>query len=345
MIDRDGFEERRAEAAAHAANCAASAWPIRSRSPAARSSSRRKDNSRLHVSPDGTITLYSGIMSVGQGTETAFSNLVAERLGVPVENVVYSQGDTDNLPGGRGNGGSSATPVGASSVAVTVDNLIEAAGRSPPKCCKSSGQRRFRRRAIPGPRRRQLDQPVRSGSVCRRARRRRAQCQRRIRPDRRHLSRTAVTCARSRSIRTPAPSRFVNYCVCEDIGRVLNPTLAAGQMHGGIAQGAGQALLEQAVYDPDSGQLVTGSFMDYTMPRADDLPTFTFTTREVPTMVNPIGAKGIGEAGSVGSIVATINAVCDALAPLGIKHIEMPATPDRIWSAIQTAQSEPKDRA
>jgi aerobic carbon-monoxide dehydrogenase large subunit len=131
----------------------------------------------------------------------------------------------------------------------------------------------------------------------------------------------------------------VGYTVVEDIGRVLNHDLAEAQVHGGIAMGVGQALGERMVYDAGSGQLLTASFMDYTMPRADDLPMIRFETREVPTKVNVLGAKGVGEAGTVGSLVATINAVCNALAPLGVRHIEMPLTPDRVWAAIQAAKA------
>ena len=130
---------------------------------------------------------------------------------------------------------------------------------------------------------------------------------------------------------------LTRYVAVDDVGTVINPLLVEGQIFGGIAQGAGQALHEEAVYDSASGQLVTGSFLDYRMPRAGDFPSIQFRTREVPTKVNPMGAKGIGEAGTVGSMVAAINAVCDALGPLGIRHIEMPASPQRIWSAINDA--------
>ena len=128
------------------------------------------------------------------------------------------------------------------------------------------------------------------------------------------------------------------YSIVEDIGNVLNPMLAHGQIQGGVAMGVGQALGEAIVYDAESGQLISGSFMDYQMPRADDIPSVTHRDRPVPTAVNPLGAKGVGEAGTVGSLVATINAICDALSPLGIVHIEMPATPARVWAAIQKAK-------
>jgi len=125
--------------------------------------------------------------------------------------------------------------------------------------------------------------------------------------------------------------------VIDDCGTVINPTLARGQIHGGVAQGVAQAIGETIVYDGETAQLATGSFMDYMIPRAQDLPNINIRTREVPTKVNSLGAKGVGEAGTVGSLVATINAICDALSPLGITHIEMPATSARIWQAIQNA--------
>ena len=132
-------------------------------------------------------------------------------------------------------------------------------------------------------------------------------------------------------------TEIVRYSAVEELGRVLNPLLVAGQTHGGVAQGIGQAMGEQIVHDRESGQMLTASFMDYQMPRADDLPDFQLATREVPTKVNPLGAKGVGEAGTVGALAAVMNAVNDALAPLGIRHFDMPATPNRVWAAIAAA--------
>lgn len=338
LADRDGFEARRAEAAQRGKlRGLGISNPIEvAGGPFVKPG---KDQSRLQLAGDGKVTLYSGIMSVGQGTETAFSNLVAERLGIPVEQVAYIQGDTDLLSAGRGNGGSSATPVGASSVMITTDNLIEAAKPLAAEMLQTSTEQVAFSQGV-------FTVQDAAGSV--------------------HLNEVAQFATEKDPAGLSAEGSFdptavtfpngchmceveidqdtgeieiVRYSVCEDIGTVLNPTLAQGQMHGGIVQGAGQALLENTVHDPESGQLLSASFMDYTMPRADDFPSFHFVTRDVPTAVNPVGAKGIGEAGSVGSIAATINAVCDALAPLGIHHIEMPATPDRIWSAIQNARA------
>jgi carbon-monoxide dehydrogenase large subunit len=127
------------------------------------------------------------------------------------------------------------------------------------------------------------------------------------------------------------------YVMVDDLGQVLNPMIVNGQQHGGVAQGIGQALYEHAVYDPGSAQLVTGSFMDYVMPRADMLPNFEIALEEVPCKTNPIGVKGIGESGTIGAPPAVINALIDALAPLGIDRIDMPATPGRVWQAIQAA--------
>ena len=125
------------------------------------------------------------------------------------------------------------------------------------------------------------------------------------------------------------------YTAFDDYGRLINPMLTAGQVHGGVAQGIGQALFEHTVYDPGSGQLLSGSLMDYALPRADDLPPFDITLAELPTSANPLGVKGSGQAGCIAAPQTIINAIVDALAPLGIDHVDMPATPERVWRAIR----------
>jgi carbon-monoxide dehydrogenase large subunit len=130
-----------------------------------------------------------------------------------------------------------------------------------------------------------------------------------------------------------------DFTACDDFGNIINPMIVEGQVHGGLAQGIGQALLEQCVYDAESGQLLTGSYMDYAMPRADDLPSFKVSNTVTPCTHNPLGAKGCGEAGAIGSPAAVINAVMDALTPLGVQHLDMPATPHRVWQAIRAARS------
>ena len=131
---------------------------------------------------------------------------------------------------------------------------------------------------------------------------------------------------------------LVAYVIADDVGTVINPLTLKGQIHGGVAQGVGQALMEQIVYDPDSGQLLTGSFMDYAIPRADSLPEVVVESHPVPTKLNPLGAKGAGEAGTVGALPVVMIAVLDALAPLGVRQLDMPASPARVWSAIREAQ-------
>ena len=132
--------------------------------------------------------------------------------------------------------------------------------------------------------------------------------------------------------------QLVSYNVVDDVGTVINPITLKGQIHGGVAQGVGQALMEQVVYDPESGQLLTATFMDYAMPRAEDMPDMHVESNPVPTKLNPLGAKGAGEAGTVGALPVVINAVIDALAPLGVTSLDMPASAERVWTAIQNAK-------
>jgi carbon-monoxide dehydrogenase large subunit len=127
------------------------------------------------------------------------------------------------------------------------------------------------------------------------------------------------------------------FSACDDFGNIVNPMIVEGQVHGGVAQGIGQALLEQCVYDRETGQLLTGSLMDYALPRADDVPSFKVGTKVTPCTHNPLGAKGCGEAGAIGAPAALMNAVMDALAPVGVKHLDMPASPHRVWNALRHA--------
>jgi carbon-monoxide dehydrogenase large subunit len=298
-----------------------------------------KDQTSVLVAPDGTVTIHSGVLSTGQGLETMLSDYVARRLGVPVESVRFKQGDTDLLAHGRGSGGSSATSTGGTATKMAVDSAIDAGRAIAAERLDAS-----------------LDDVTFEDAHFRVAGTNRALS----------LAEVAGIAAERGGAGLSALGEFqppnvtfpngchvcevevdpktgevavVRYAVVEDIGTVLNPTLAHGQLQGGVAQGLAQALGEALVIDPDSGQVLTGSFMDYTLPRADDLPFIAIETREVPTKTNPLGAKGVGEAGTVGSLSAVINAVCDALAPLGVKHIEMPASPARVWEAIQAAKS------
>jgi carbon-monoxide dehydrogenase large subunit len=304
-----------------------------------------KDQATLRLAEDGTLILRSGSMSVGQGLETAFCQLVAERFGVPLDHVRYEAGDTDLLSGGKGNGGSGALCIGGSAVSMAVDAVIEKAKRIASELLEAAevdvtfDAGRF---TIAG-----TDRSVDLATVARAAH------------DPGHIAPGEAGGLVESGEFTPSAVTFPNgthvceveidpdtgvtevvrYSAVEELGYVLNPMLVAGQTHGGVAQGVGQAMGEQIVHDPQSGQMLTASFMDYQMPRADDLPDIRMVTREVPTKVNPLGAKGVGEAGTVGAMAAAMNAVNDALAPLGIRHFDMPATPARVWAVIAAARA------
>lgn len=301
-----------------------------------------KDTARVVVRADGGVELHSGAMSVGQGLETALPQLISVRLGIPLERIRYIQGDTDDLFFGRGNGGSSSLSVGGSAIARAVDLVLEKARALAADHLEAAA----------------ADLDYRDGAFT-------------IAGTDRSVTLAALAALAEAAPSDnftggdpglsatgefePGTVTFPNGChICEveiepetgvveliryvsveELGNVLNPMLVEGQIHGGVAQGIGQAVKEQALYEAGSGQLITGSFMDYGMPLAVDLPSLRSDTRSVPTAVNPLGAKGVGEAGTVGALAATMNAVCDALAPLGVRHLDMPATPERVWRAIR----------
>jgi carbon-monoxide dehydrogenase large subunit len=303
-----------------------------------------KDQSTLRLAEDGTLILRSGSMSTGQGLETTMTQLVAERFNIPIEQVRWEGGDTDYLSGGKGNGGSGALCIGGSAVMLAVDKVVDKARKIAAELLEAAvvdvefSNGRF---TIAG-----TDRSVSLLDIARAAHD----------PD--HIppgeegglvesgefTPTAVTFPNGTHIceveidPETGVTEIVRYSAVEELGRVLNPMIVAGQIHGGVVQGVGQALGEMIIHDPDSGQMLTASFMDYQMPRAAEYPEFRLATREVPTAVNPLGAKGVGEAGTVGALGAAMNAINDALAPLGIRHFDMPATPARVWAAIQAAR-------
>ncbi len=342
LADFDSFEERRREAASRGklrgiglCNCIEVAG-----GPFLRPA---KDFSTVRLAEDGTLILRSGSMSVGQGLETTMTQLVADRFGIDIEQVRWEGGDTDLLPSGKGNGGSGALCIGGSAVSLAMDKVIEKARRIASELLEAAvvdvelANGRF---TIAG-----TDRSVSLVDVARASN------------DPNHIppgeegglvesgefTPTAVTFPNGTHIceveidTETGVTEIVRYSAVEELGRVLNPMIVAGQIHGGVVQGVGQALGEVITHDVDSGQMLTASFMDYQMPRADEYPDFRLMTREVPTAVNPLGAKGVGEAGTVGALGAAMNAINDALAPLGIRHFDMPATPGRVWAAIQAA--------
>jgi len=300
------------------------------------------DTAEVRVNADGSVTVFAGSTSMGQGNETAFAQIVSERLGVPPARIRVLWGDSDALGAGRGNGGSGALSVGGSAVLRASEKIIERGRRLAAAQLEAAVEDvvfRDGKFSVAG-----TDKGVTFAAVARAA----------YQPkppgggepgfsETAAFTPPAVTFPNGCHIceveidETTGAVSLERYSVVDDVGRIVNPMLVKGQIHGGIAQGVGQALFEALTYDR-AGQLLTGSFMDYAMPRADDLPSFDVDSFEVPTQVNPLGAKGVGEAGTVGALAALLNAVNDALAPLGVRHLDMPVTPERVWRAMSEAR-------
>jgi len=309
------------------------------------------DTAELRVNADGSVSLFAGSTSMGQGNETAFAQIVSERLGVAPERIHVFWGDSDALGAGRGNGGSGALTVGGSAVLRAIEKVIERGRRIAAHLLEAAPADvglRDGRFSVAG-----TDRGVTFAAVARAAYQARS-LPRDLEPgfsETAAFTPPAVTfpngCHVCEVEIDPATGavRIVRYTVVDDVGRMVNPMLVKGQIHGGVVQGLGQGLFEDLAYEPTTGQLLAGSFMDYAMPRAEDVPLFEVDSYEVPTQVNPLGAKGVGEAGTVGALAALLNAVNDALAPLGVRHLDMPLTPERVWRAIRDAGVTPRRTA
>ena len=292
------------------------------------------ETATVRLERDGSVTVLIGSQSTGQGHATAYAQLVAERLGVPPERVTMVQGDTDRIESGVGTGGSSSIPCGGASLDGAVQKLVEnlkalagdALEASPADLEVASGMVRVAGtdRAIAF-----ADLAQRSDAAARLTTSDAFTPPQATFPNGTHIAEVEIDPA-------TGETHLVNYVVVDDFGTTLNPLLLAGQVHGGAAQGIGQALMERTVYDAQSGQLVTASLLDYALPRAADLPAIAFETRNVPCPHNPLGVKGAGEAGAIGSCPAVMNAIADALwHAYRIRHVDMPASPERLWSAIE----------
>ncbi len=297
----------------------------------------------LRFDPSGTATLLIGTQSSGQGHHTAYAQFVADGLGIPLEQIRFQQGDTDQVSFGRGTGGSRSLPVGGNAVRGAIDKVIaktkkiaahkleaaeadiefadgafRIAGTDRSVDFTTIAKAAFEPSELPPGMESGLDETARymhKASTF---------------PNGCHVCEVEIDAE-------TGATRIVRFLVVDDFGTVVNPLLLAGQVHGGIGQGVGQALLEDCVYDPESGQLVSGSLMDYAMPRADSVPAIEFSYNVVPCTTNPLGIKGAGEAGAIGAPPAVINAIVDALAEYGVEHVEMPATAERVWRAIADA--------
>lgn len=309
-----------------------------------KTSSPFPESSSIRFDPSGTVTLMMGTISHGQGHETVFKQIVCDRLGIEPSSIRYVQGDTDTVPYGRGTFNSRSMSIGGSAVSLACDKTIEKAKRIAAHLLESAvddidfADGEF---AVGG-----TDRSVTILEVAAAAFRPGAMPAD-IEPGLYEVGTfapqywnwpTGVQVCELEIDPETGETSVVNFVCVDDVGTVVNPMLLKAQMHGGIVQGIGQALVEDIVYDAD-GQLITGSLMDYCLPRADDTCNMDIISAPTITISNLIGAKGGGESGPTGALPATINAVVDALKPLGVNHIDMPATPQRIWQAIQTAKA------
>jgi carbon-monoxide dehydrogenase large subunit len=300
------------------------------------------ESAEVRVDADGRIEVLIGSQSNGQGHETALAQIVADRLGVAIERVRVVQGDTDLIATGNGTGGSRGLPVGGVVCAQATDTLIEKGRRIAGEVLETAvADIRFASGSfeVIGTDRRLTLAEVATAALDPRHLRQDetpglSACET-FSPNLRTYPNGCHVCEVEIDPETGA-TQVLHYTVADDFGTVVNPLLLAGQIHGGVAQGIGQALLERCVYDQHNGQLLTGSFMDYGLPRADDVPPIDLVlNEEVPCKNNPLGIKGAGEAGAVGAPPAVVNAILDAVSDYGITHLDMPITAERIWMALR----------
>jgi carbon-monoxide dehydrogenase large subunit len=298
----------------------------------------------LRFDPGGSLTIMAGTHSHGQGHATVFAQLVHDILGVPFDQIRFVQGDTAQVAFGRGTYGARSAMVGGNALKVAADIIIDKGkGMASALMEADVADLEFKDGSyrVAG-----TDKSIALVDVAKAF----------YAPMGPLTAKFGVGLEASGNFGAEPPShpngahacevevdpetgevRVDRYCVVDDLGRILNPLIVRGQIHGGVVQGVGQALIEHQVYDRTSGQLLSGSFMDYAMPRADLMPDIGTTLEEVPCRTNPLGVKGIGESGTIGAPPTVINALLDALRPLGVAAIDMPATPARVWEAIKRA--------
>jgi carbon-monoxide dehydrogenase large subunit len=303
------------------------------------------ENVDIRFETDGMVSLITGTQTIGQGHETTFPQILADRLGIPNELIRLVQGDTDRIPLGGGHGSSRATYMGGTAIWRAAEEIIEKGTHIAAEALEAAeadisfADGRF---VVAGTDRslalldvvalgRGKGMPLDTYHAWTR--------EWMTFPNGAHVVEVEID-------RDAGQVRLARYTAVDDYGVLVNPMIAAGQAHGAIAQGVGQALLEHAAYDPAFGQLLAGSFMDYALPRADDLPFFDLGFNGTRCTTNPLGVKGCGEAGAVGAFPAVTSAILDALAPFGVTEIASPATPERIWRAIkETGAAELRNRS
>ncbi len=301
-----------------------------------------EEGARIELDDDGGADVMVGSMTAGQGHATAHVQLVSERLALDPDRIRFHQGDTDRVSRGVGTFGSRSLAVGGSALHRAVDTLVEKlapVAAAVLECAEADISFAKGAFSITGTDRRVFATELArlahadrlpGGIACDPSSDGAFQPAEPTYPNGMHTAEVEVD-------PETGVVRLVRYTAVDDFGNEINPMLVDGQVHGGVGQGAGQALMEQVVHDPDSGQLITGSFLDYAMPRATDFPDMTLSRAPTPCLNNPLGLKGCGEAGAICAPPAIMIAIMDALAPLGVAHVDMPATPFNVWRAIQAA--------
>jgi len=301
------------------------------------------ESATVRVEPTGTVTVFTGVSPHGQGSETSFAQIVADRMGVPFDDVVVQHGDTGNTPMGVGTMGSRSLVVGGTALVMAIDAVMAKARKIAASMLEVAeadvifDQGQFRVRGAPGRALtlKQIAEKAYSGAEL---------------PDNMSPGLEATDFFRPPDTTYPFGTHIsmveidrdtgvptiLHYYSIDDCGNVISPLLVDGQVHGGLAQGIAQALYEEVVYD-EQGQLATGSLMDYAVPKAWQLPAYHLDRTVTPSPRNPLGAKGIGEAATIGSTPCVANAVMDALAPFGIRHLDLPLRPEKLWRAIHRA--------
>ena len=293
-----------------------------------------EENVEIRFETDGTVSLVTGTQHIGQGHETTFPQIVAQRLGIADRLVHLRQGDTDLIAAGGGHGSSRATYMAGTAICRAADEILDrgrAIAAEALEAAEADLQFEDGRFVVSG-----TDRAIGLLDVAARGR-----ASGRSLDTYHFWKRDHMTFPNGMHVveveidRDTGAAALVRYTAVDDYGVLVNPLVAAGQAHGAMAQGSGQALLEQAVYDPASGQMLSASFMDYALPRADDLPAFDLGFNPTPCTTNPLGVKGCGEAGAIAAFPAIANALLDALAPFGVDSIDGPATPHRLWQLLE----------
>lgn len=291
----------------------------------------------VDVDANGFVTVLIGTQSSGQSHVTVYSQIVADVLGVPLQTIRVVQGDTDVVPGGDGTGGCRSMVIDGSALKLSIRALIDKGKRRASAVLEAAEEdieyANGRYRVVGTDRSISLQEVASAACGTGEA----LQAVESFQPPANTFPNGCHICEVEIDPETGAVE-LQSYVMVHDAGRILNPTVVEGQLHGGVAQGIGQALMEHAIWERNSGQMINGSFMDYGMPRADTVPPFQLVLHEVPTATNPLGVKGVGEAGPTAAPPAVINAIVDALRPCGVRHVPMPATPYAIWQAIAAAK-------